>query len=212
MPASSVPSVHIGIGTLDGKPHEECVRGILSAWGSLPCSISFVRGPYIGRNRDVITAEFLAGDCSHVLYVDADIEWNVEHLRALLALDAPFSFAPYAYKDGSGREVARRGSSREGLVFEYERCGAGFVLVRRDAIEAMVERYAGELSYVDPKGRELHGLWWQGGYTTNEIGKRIVEGEDYAFCRRWREMCGRIVAREGLTVGHVGSRTYRVGE
>ena len=200
------PKVHIALATLDGKPHQECVMGILSAVAQgMACNVSFVRGPYIGRNRDIGTVEFLETEgATHILYVDADIEWGTRHLCALLDLNKPFTVLPYAYKDGSGREVARRTPVPEGsigAVVRYESIGAGFILCSRGAIEAMHGAHP-ELEYVDPLGRPLLGLWRH----------EMPEGEDNAFCRRWRGMGGHIVAPRGLSVGHVGPKVYRCAD
>lgn len=209
--------IHIGIGTRDGAIHDECVASLLSVWSRFPCSITFMRGPYIGRNRDVVTAEALArDDVTHVLYIDSDVTFGADDVNALLELGVDFAFGRYAFKtiEGpkAGAPVARSrvgwGTVDDVTVLEYDRVGAGFVLVRRDAIERMVACYAIELGYTDPGGRQLHGLWWQSGYTQNEAGQRIVEGEDYAFCRRWRDIGGRIFTRDDVKLGHVGLHKF----
>lgn len=187
--------VHIGIPTLDGKPHQECVLGLLEAWGCLSCSVSFIRGPLISRNRDIVVADFLAReDATHVLFVDSDIAWKASDLVALLALEISFAFGryvgkvpPYPYLD----KPCERGGG-------FARCGGGFVLVEREAIERMIEAY-GEI-YTDPMGRSLHGLWRHDGAS---------EGEDFAFCRRWREIGGTIATSSDCRLGHVGSMVYR---
>lgn len=202
-------SIHIGIPTLDGKMEQPCLIGLLQTWTRYPCAISLPRGCYIGRNRDIITAEFLAGDCTHVLYLDADIAWSAEDLAMLLELDVDFACGLYPYKGTKQGPVARglwherERTIGEGHRISVERVGGGFVLCSRAAIVRMVERCPG-LAYVDPMGRRLHGLWW-----TEDIVDGVVEGEDYAFCRRWHECGGDIVTRSDVALGHVGSMTYR---
>lgn len=211
----SITLVHVGIPTLDGKPHQECVLGLLSAWTLLISGISFVRGPLIGRGRDIITAEFLEGNATHVLYIDSDMDWRRLDLEQLLELEVPFAFGQYVQKSearkfnhrGSGK-VVRLPSGYEAR--EYDRCGGGFVLCTRACIQEMIVTYEPELGYSDPaSGRALAGLWWQAGYTEGPDGERVVETEDYAFCRRWRDLGGSIYTRESVQLGHVGSKVYR---
>lgn len=228
--------LHIGIPTLDGKMEQPCLMGLLSAWGRWPCSLSLPVSCYIGRNRDIIVADFLDGDASHVLFVDADIAWTSDDVAKLLELRADFAFGRYPYK-GKRRGWVSRGVTKVewdalGIAgpspfnvpeaLEAERCGGGFVLCSRACIERMVESYA-FLQYANPAdGRTLHGLWWSSGYAgvddithaaaRDVMASRSVEGEDYAFCRRWLA-CGdhRIVTRSDVRLGHVGSHTYRMG-
>lgn len=204
-------SVHIVIPTLDGKLEEACLTGLLETWSAIPCELSLTKGCYIGRNRDLGTMSFLAGNCSHVLYLDADIAWSVEDLVKLLGLDQDFTFGRYPYKGSNpAREVARGGclirsvgwnvEPEEG-VYDYQRAGAGFMLLKRAAVRKLCEAHP-ELRYIDPLGRPLPGMWWSTGYVP---GTERVEGEDYALCRRWRALGGNIYTRGDVQLGHVGS-------
>lgn len=214
------PTVHIVIPTLDGKIEQECLLGLLETWGKIPCELSLPKGCYIGRNRDIGTAEFLDGDCTHILYVDADISWRFSDLEKLLELNTGFAFGRYPHKGPTWKRgwVARGESSGIALMgtkgrlvdaVEWERCGGGFVLLSRSAVERMCEMYPG-FRYVDPVGRELHGLWWMDGLRMGPHGEAVCEGEDYAVCRRWRELGERIFTRNDVSLGHVGSCTYRM--
>lgn len=215
---TEVTRLHIGIGTREGMIDDRCVLGLLDAWHAFPCSLTLARGAYIARNRDMITADALEReDVSHVLFLDSDIVFRAADVTALLELGVDFAFGRYAFKsherDGPvARACIGRGEANGVQLLEYDRVGGGFVLVTRAALERMVEAYGADLGYTAPGGRRLHGLWWQAGYTTGSNGERIVEGEDYAFCRRWRELGGRIFTRTDVRLGHVGPHVYELGD
>lgn len=207
------PVIHIGIPLHDGRIHEQCMRGVLEAWNCWPCTLTTVVGSFLPRSRDRIIAEFLDdATATHLLCVDSDMEWHASDLEKLLALETPFTFGGYVGKrPGAPMMASRHVGSRhcDGVtVDEYERCGAGFVLLRRPVVLEMVGAYQETDSYVDSDGRYLVGLWQTSGRVELD-GRTVGEGEDYAFCRRWRSLGGRIFTRPDVRLGHVGSATWR---
>lgn len=207
--------VRIAVPTHDGRITTECMLGVVDSWGKLPCALDVVRGSFLPRSRDLIIARFLAdAESSHLLCVDSDMAWHAGHLAALLEMETDFAFGQYVAKrepptaqaSGPLGEVALPNGV---TAREYERCGAGFVLLRRAAVEAMVSCFAATESYIDPAGRELVGLWQTSG-RIERGGQVVAEGEDYAFCRRWRDTVGgRIFTRPDMWLGHVGEKVWR---
>ena len=66
---------------------------------NIPLQFSFLfNESLITRARNYMTAEFLATDNTHLLFIDADIDFNPMDAIALLALDKPIICAPYPKK------------------------------------------------------------------------------------------------------------------
>ncbi len=71
----------------------------------------------------------------------------------------------------------------------------------------MVARYGPHETYLFDD-QSFVGLWQTSG-SSDLDGKVVAEGEDYAFCRRWRALGGTITTRRDVLLGHVGTQTYR---
>ena len=213
-------TLHVAIPTHDTRIETACMFGVLDTWSRVPCRVNVVRGSFLPRNRDMICADFLADpDARHLLCVDSDMAWTWEDARSLLALDVDFAFGFYVAKSSPPMLMCRghlgtvtlhgrpEGHDR---AEEYERCGAGFVLLTRDCVQRMTDAYARDRSYMY-QGRALVSLWGTDGLSELD-GCTVAEGEDFAFCRRWRAIGGRIYGHPGVRLGHVGSYTWRVPE
>lgn len=206
--------IRIGVPTHDGGIRQECVLGLLDAQRTWRVQVDIVQGSFLPRSRDLIVDRFASdGAATHLLCVDADMDWRAEHLGALLELEVDFAFGRYVGKREGAPLMASRfigaGRSPSGVeVEEYERCGAGFLLLSRACIETMRDAYGPSESYVDPAGRPLIGLWQTSGRVEFD-GRMVAEGEDYAFCRRWRSLGGQIFTRRDVRLGHVGSHVWR---
>ena len=52
----------------------------------------------VTRARNILTAMFLESDCSHLMFIDADIEFDAESILRALAYDKPIMAAAYPKK------------------------------------------------------------------------------------------------------------------
>lgn len=88
----------------------------------------------------------------------------------------------------------------------FEACGAGFMLLRRSVVERMTAAAleAGATYWPSAPGVQVAALWNGHGLASS---KGRFEGEDYSFCRRWREFGGEIFTDTPVTLGHVGGFT-----
>ena len=65
----------------------------------IECRFSFIfNESLITRARNYLVDEFLRSDCTHLLFIDADICFNPQDVLALLALDKDISGGPYPKK------------------------------------------------------------------------------------------------------------------
>jgi hypothetical protein len=81
----------------------------------------------ITRARNYLTDEFLRSECTHLLFIDSDINFNSQDVLALLALDRDVIGAPYPKKAINWSNVAEAARKHpnlepaklEGVVGEY---------------------------------------------------------------------------------------------
>jgi len=108
-------------------------------------------------------------------------------------------------------DPTRTGKDEQGSVrtdtngfARVRRAGAGFMMVSKGAIEAMVRAYP-ELAYVDPPSGQTHWAFFHTVFGERG-GKNMWVSEDFAFCDRWRRISGDKGVWVDLTRGlnHVG--------
>jgi hypothetical protein len=101
-------------------------------------------------------------------------------------------------------------ATRNGFV-KARYAGTGFLMVRRTALIAMIERYP-ELRYRrEHKGDDpLTDSRWRSALFNcliDETGAYL--SEDYSFCRRWTDMGGEIWVDYKSRLNHVGPMIFR---
>lgn len=171
---------------------------------------------YVTKARDVLFAQFLASDCTHLLWIDSDMAFTPSDVLAVLSAQRDVVAIAYPQKryplrwmfhvkvDAEGRSVVEDG------LAEISEAGTGFLCVSRQAAEAIDAAWASRVpAYELEDGALDHeaAKRLRAYFSTEIIGGRWIS-EDYVFCRRWTEIGGRIWLHLGATVTHVGAHRY----
>lgn len=163
----------------------------------------------ITKARCDLVRMFMESDHDHLLMIDSDIGWPEEAPALLIAHDKPFIGA-IAVKRGT-RQMCLRNLD-DSSQFDYDpdghrlrvgAIGTGFVLIRRDMIEAMERAYP-NLLVSDEKGHPTYGL-----FTEMITPTGSFEGEDYSFSDRWRAIGGEVFVDPYIPLSHVWSQSFR---
>jgi len=193
----------------------------------------FESGSTISLVRNAIVAAFLQSDADLLLMLDADQAIHPDTLARMIDLDRPvvgciyparrfdggkaraaadpkqlvaqaMSFIGKLITDGSGTAPVEGGFARA------EHVGTGILLLRREAIERLMDHYPelegrgfGEDAYPQYNGG---GRWGFFNPIDNDAG--VPLSEDLSFCRRWRAAGGEIWADVTSTTLHVGRHTF----
>jgi hypothetical protein len=186
----------------------------------------------ITRARQNIVAQFLSIEAAtHLLFIDADIGFEPEQVFRLMDFDAAITAAIYPIKRLDWDKIAASAQSgraplesaalsymvefhdpaqiavRDGFA-RVSYAGTGFLMVRREALLAMIERYP-ELRYAhDHKPNDkLAGSPWRCALFNCMIDEQTGTylSEDFSFCRRWTAMGGEIWADLESRLTHVGA-------
>lgn len=124
---------------------QELVRAGIEVVWSTPWNESLIT-----RARNNQVAEFLKTDMTHLLFIDADIEFSVSDVNHLWNLDKDVSVGAYKMKqDGASLTVWKDGKLRrlEGSdPIKIDYAGTGFMLIKREVIERLIEAHP-ELAY-----------------------------------------------------------------
>ena len=122
----------------------------------------------ITRARNYLVDEFLRSECTHLLFIDSDIQFSPQDVIALLALEEDVIGAPYPKKSINWNNIAHAARTRpdmppgelEGLVGDYVfnvvkgtkqfsvteplevlEIGTGFMMIRREVFTKMEQSY-----------------------------------------------------------------------
>jgi hypothetical protein len=160
----------------------------------------------VTRARNEMTASFLATKHSHMMWIDADIEFELEDVAKLWNMEADIAVGVYAMKKPDKQWFAawKDGALVKDLdqfkgPIEVEYAGTGFMLIKREVIEALARTVP---SYEGPNGR-VPALYM------TPIHNDGFESEDYHFCRIAREAGFKIMMDPSVRLGHIGQ--YRFG-
>jgi hypothetical protein len=188
-------------------------------------SMHLIDASAIAEQRDVFADTFLKSDFTHLLCVDSDMRFPPGLARVLLGFDLPFVGTIYAARSLDVAKVvsAAKSGKQEAEAFGYrytcrfrdskihitknglcevDGIGFGFVLLTKECLERVrpiTERYSSLIA-----GRAVAGFF----QPLTEDGVRL--SEDYAFCARWRQVGGKVMAYAHAEIQHIGEYTFGV--
>lgn len=192
----------------------------------------------ITRARNAMTHNFLKSDCTHLLFIDADIRFNPEEVPRMFEVDRPIIAGIYPKKEINWASVRmaidakvpdgelknHTGSFVINLV-DYQGCvtvpmlepvevwnaGTGFMLIKREVFDTMkphVPSYRNDT--MDLSGGIQHGEEITEYFATSiEPGTNRLLSEDYHFCHTWRTKCeGKVWAAPWVNLAHTGTYIF----
>ena len=171
----------------------------------------------ITRGRNILTAMFLESDCTHLMFVDADIEFQADDLLRMMAYDKPIMAAAYPKKalpiqyaiNFKFINQEKKQIRIENGAVEVLDASTGFFLVKRETIEKMMEAYP-ELHYrndsnIDEKFNKYCYSFFD---TIHDPEDNRYLSEDYTFCRRWQKLGVEIWLDPNTNLNHVGTYSF----
>jgi hypothetical protein len=188
----------------------------------------------ITRARSRLAAGFLAhSEATHLLFCDADIGFRPENVFRLLEADKPVIAAvcPMKLIDWDRARAAGKADTSDMMaaslgyvvrflptpdnsvevengIAQVAYGGTGFLMIRRDAMQTIVDAHPelrakmGDIS----GGGAAEAVMVFDTMVEPETGQYL--SEDYAFCRRWRDLGGEIWADFEARLTHVGHAAY----
>ena len=224
-------------GGLVTQRYMQCVFTLLQRGNERGYAVSLQMLGYellITRGRNTLVAMFLDNPtATHLMFIDADIGFDPAEVEHMLDLgeDVVAGMYPLKILDWDEHAIRRvsRGEHFETAALRYvgvpledgareersgfvtgEFAGTGFMLIRREAIERMVEaypetRYAAAHNFTNaPKNMNYHALF----ECMIEPGTGHYLSEDYAFCHRWRALGGKVWLNTRSTLIHIGPHEF----
>jgi hypothetical protein len=187
----------------------------------------------IPRARNCSIARFMQKpEYTHFMFIDADIHFDPQAVINLIECEHEISVAVYPKKTVAWDQVEkglREGDTRDmdmlssSLVTNFAKTNTkivegfievldgptGFMMIKRAVIDKMYEHYKDTLTCKnDHAVKEFDEYVAIFDCIVDPESKRYLS-EDYAFCRRWQQMGGKIYADVRTTLGHVGNLSFK---
>lgn len=158
--------------------------------------------------RNMLVDQFLASDCTDLLFIDADVLAEPDHILRLLAQSGDKDITAGAYprrrKDKMffmDLHYDEHGDLEfDGALMRVNRVGTGFMLARRHVIEVIAglsEKYLGQ----DGVGQIANVFEFK-------IKDGMFVGEDYTFCDTARALGYKVWLDVEISLPHVGTEEF----
>lgn len=185
----------------------------------------------IPRGRNNLVCQFLASKATHLIFVDADIEFSPDSLLRLLISNREVVTGAYPTKSMPPRyavEFEQNAEIDSQKFIEIKRAATGFLCIKRSVFEKMKEAYP-ELHY-ESDIEALYGfenlpeeqkpsedqikILKENLYsffdTSHHPETNEYLSEDYTFSERWTKIGGKIWLDTTCHLAHIGSISFQV--
>ena len=174
----------------------------------------------VTQARNNCVSYFLNSDCTHFLFIDADIGFEPEAIYRLIEKDVPLCLTPYPVK-GYGKDYQLQfivhfpdkdnvRIQKDGFT-EITAGPTGFMMIKREVFEKLAEKYP-ERKTVNKQlvGNKVETMekGWYTFFETAQDPENGYLGEDISFCRLWTNIGGKIYADTQTPLTHFGSHAF----
>ena len=176
---------------------------------------------YIDHARNAIANKFMASDNTHLLFIDSDMQWDMDGFARLLSddvdivgcgypcknawdyfschIDTQEGYDPIKDSDGNVTHVGPPVVNEKGLI-KASIVPTGLMKIKREVFERLAKEQPDNF-YISKEGKIY-----------NFFG-RICEngtsyGEDVSFLRRWRSIGGECWVEPRITITHYGVKGW----
>ena len=187
----------------------------------------------VTRARNSLVHDFLKSDCTHLLFVDADIDFNPREVFEMITSgqDVVCGIYPKKYINWQAAfDTVRRGGSDEMGLFrsldlcftsqnpirmgskelvEVDRAATGMMCIKRSVFEKLADQvpsYKAGIRIFGSMEPEDEVKQFFDSSIDPETG--LLESEDFHFCRIWKNAGGKIHVAPWVCLKHVGQYTF----
>lgn len=215
-----IQKIYVGVPCYTPQISMRFANSLLSLVGTtvgtpIEINLNFIIGQgYIGKARNEMASSFLESDNDVFLQIDNDILFTPADVQRIVSHNKPVVGGFYFKKDlGKRIAVAERlleqtGPDENGLI-EVKYIGAGFLAVRREVLERMIQEWGLEPWFWyanEGNGRKYHDFF------PAMVHPRLNRwlGEDWWFCQRARDLGYKVYGDSQVRLPHLGMVTYPV--
>lgn len=188
---------------------------------NIPYHIDHVIGcSLIEDGRNTLVHRFMKSDCTHLLFIDSDISWNLDSIRLLLKNShlgivggvypkKEIKSFPIESKDSIGNLDTSMYSSKEPIIdrnlpIEVDHLPAGFMMISKTVFANFQKHFPDRRYNENGENKFL--------YFSCELVKEEQKhyGEDTNFCRMAKMIGFKCHTIPAIELSHVGNIHYKV--
>jgi hypothetical protein len=199
-------------------------------------SFLLLKSSLVTQGRNLCVANFLNEKYSHLLFIDADIDFESKTIFKMLELDREVIAVPYPMKTlnwdriykfkgdiKDSNELSHTGftypikvQDKDNIkvkddIMEVTHAPAGCMLIKRQVFDKMIEKYP-ELRISQPtimngEAKDKENLW-NFFDTYHDLENKKYYGEDFGFCKKWTDIGGKCYCYIGDYITHIGEYQY----
>jgi hypothetical protein len=191
----------------------------------------------ITRARNALSQAFLKSDATHMMFIDADINFNPHDVLTMLQADKEIICGIYPKKEINWTTVKQAmdaGVPNEQLKYhtgsfvvnlvdyapsvtvpvdqpvEIQNGGTGFMMIKREVFEALIPHVPFYMNDVADLGNTMlpREKIHEFFATSIEEGTQRLLSEDYHFCAIYRKIGGHIYAAPWANLAHIGTYMF----
>lgn len=162
----------------------------------------------VTRARNATVAAFLdMPDVDYLMFIDSDIHFHRWQVKRLREHNKGIVGGVYLKKKLPYQPVCNNKLGSEGELTIMREIGTGFMMIRRDVLEAMAEAFPERKYKPYPHERQSENY-----YNLFDVGVDDENGyylsEDYYFCKLARELGFNVYLDQEILVEHQGRMMY----
>jgi len=205
----------------------------------LKVSFHLIKSSLVTQGRNLSVAGFLESKATHLLFIDSDIYFQGKSIFSMLKADKHIISVPYplktlmwdkAFQKMQEGRIKSADDIRRALhtypmkvpdvnninlnkgVMEVSDSPTGCMLIKREVIEKMIEKYPDkeivQKTVINGKYVNKPNMW-NFFDTLHDPKEKTYNGEDFAFCKLWRDIGGKCYAYVNDAIVHVGEHQYQ---
>jgi hypothetical protein len=188
----------------------------------------------ITRARNMCAAIFLKSECTHMLFIDSDIEFNAHDIIKMIRTNRDLVCGIYPKKNINWTQVhnaVKNGATPEQLPFyaseylviqtpdkevtedglvEIERAATGMMMISKNVYNTLTDKVKSfniespTMSNIKFEQNESYKEYF---YTSTD-DNGIFLHEDFSFCKLWKDNGGTIYGAPWVKLRHIGNYTF----
>ena len=201
-------------------------------------TFSLVKSSLVTQGRNLCVAGFLESNFTHLLFIDSDIYFSADSIMEMLKKDKEVLSIPYPlktmmwdklYKKIQEGKIEQSSDLKKWLntypmkvenyediqidngVMEVTHSPTGCMMIKRVVFDKMIKAYPDkniiQKTVINGEYVDRPNLWNFFDTLHDPVTKTYM-GEDFAFCKRWKDIGGKCYAYVNDTIIHVGEHQY----
>lgn len=205
----------------------------------LKVSFHLIKSSLVTQGRNLSVAGFLGSNATHLLFIDSDIYFQGKSIFSMLKADKDIISVPYplktlmwdkAFEKMQQGKIKSPDDIRKSLhtypmkvpdpndiklnkgIMEVTDSPTGCMLIKRGVINKMIEKYPDkeivQKTVINGKFVNKPNMW-NFFDTLHDPKEKTYNGEDFAFCKLWRDLGGKCYAYVNDSIVHIGEHQYQ---